>query len=460
MATIETHPIADLERLRRTARARVLEPGDDGYDRARTPWNLAVDQRPLAVALPGDAAAVQEIVRFARARGLRVAAQGTGHGAAALGDLSDTILLRTHELREVVIDVATPRARVGAGALWQDVVEPATTHGLTALHGSSPDVGVAGYTLGGGIGWLARRHGLAANSLIAIELVTADGELHRVDHHHEPDLFWALRGGGGNFGVVTSLELALLPLERAYAGWLVWPWERAAEVLQRWSEWSRTVPDELTSLGRILQLPPLPQIPEPLRGRDLAVVELAYLGDAEHGEHLLRPLLELGPELSTVATMPAAGLARLHADPEGPTPGVGDGMLLDSLPADAVAALVEVAGPGSGSPFLSLEIRHLGGALARPAPGAGALSHLDGEFALYAVGVPFDGEQAHLLDRHLDTLTRRMAPWGRNRAYLNFAERPNQAAAAFDGDVHDRLQAIRTRVDPGQLFRANQPIAS
>ncbi|MDX6564333.1 MAG: hypothetical protein QOD65_4147, partial [Gaiellales bacterium] len=436
----------------------VLAPGDDGWDEARTPWNVAFDQQPAVIVVAANSADVQEAVRFATANGLRVAPQGTGHGVASLGDLSDALLLRMHELRRVEIDVEAQQARVGAGAIWEDVVNPAAEHGLAVLHGSSPDVGVAGYTLGGGMGWLARKHGFAANSLTAIELVTADGEFHRVDHTHERDLFFALRGGGGNFGVVTAFEYKLFPLETVFAGWLIWPWEQSEQVLTAWRDWTETTPDEVTSVGRILQLPPIEVIPEPLRGRNIVIVEVAYMGDEARGRELIAPLLELEPEMSTMATMPAAGLVRLHGDPEGHTPAIGDGGIIESLPDEAIRALVEVAGPGSGSPFISVELRQLGGALGRPAPGAGAASHLEGDFLLFSVGLPFSPELAAALEQHLDVVEDAVSPWRAEQSYFNMAERDIDSESFYAGTTHDRLREIRERFDPSELFQANQRI--
>ena len=246
---------------------------------------------------------------------------------------------------------------------------------------------MVGYTLGGGIGWLARAYGLACNSVLAVEAVTADGRIVRADADHEHDLFWALRGGGGSFAVVTALEFALYPVAEVYAGALFWPSERAAEVLHAWRELIAAAPDELTSLGRLMQFPPFPQIPESLRGRSFVLVEAAYCGPEADGAELLQPLRELGPEMDTVATIPVDGLSELHMDPPQPVPCAGDGMLLSELPAEAVDALVSVAGAGSGSPLLSVEVRQLGGALADAAATNGALSSIDAGFALYAVGI-------------------------------------------------------------------------
>ena len=231
--------------------------------RRRQAWNLAADQRPALVAFPESADDVVAIVELRPPHGLRVVPQGTGHNATPLGSLEDMVLLQHRRgCAASIIDADGRRARVAAGTLWLEVTAPASEHGLAPLAGSSPDVGVVGYSLGGGVGWLGRKHGLAANSVLAIELVTADGRLRRVDADHDPDLFWALRGGGGSFGVVTAMEIALYPLPELYAGAMFWPWERSAEVMHAWREWTRTAPDEVTSSARIMQMPPIPEVPE------------------------------------------------------------------------------------------------------------------------------------------------------------------------------------------------------
>ena len=221
---------------------------------------------------------------------------------------------------------------MGAGVKWESVSPRVSDLGLAALHGSTPDVSIAGYGLGGGVGWYGRKHGLFTNSITAIELVTADGRLRRVDHDHEPELFWALRGGGGNFGVVTALEFRLFPISEVYAGALFFPWERSAEVLQAWLEWTQTVPDEVTSVGRILQFPPLEMVPRALRGKSFAVVHAYVLGSEAEGERLLAPLRALGPEIDTVAMVPPVALSEMHMDPPDPVPYSGEHLVLDRLP--------------------------------------------------------------------------------------------------------------------------------
>jgi FAD binding domain/Berberine and berberine like len=430
-------------------------PGDESWDEARKAWNLAVDQRPAAVALPESAADVVEIVSFARRAGYRVAPQGTGHNAPPLGRLDGTILVKTERMRGVEIDPAARVARVDAGVVWIEVVEAAAEHGLAALAGSSPDVGVVGYSLGGGVSFLARKHGLSTNNVVAVELVTADGQLVRADADSHPDLFWALRGGGGSFGVVTALEIRLFPLTHVYAGAFFFPVERASEVLQAWREWLRDVPRELTSIGRILQFPPIPDIPEPFRGNSYALVEVIYLGNEADGARLVEPLRRLGPVMDTVETIPITRLSELHMDPPEPVPAMGDGFTLDELTEETVETVVELA---VGSPFVSVEVRHMGGALAEAKPEHGALASLDVGFLGFAVGIPVSPEVGHAIESQLDRMHERLAPWKSRQMYLNFRERSNGSAEFYRPEVYRRLQEIKARYDAADVIRSNHPI--
>jgi FAD/FMN-containing dehydrogenase len=433
-------------------------PHDPGWNEARRAWNLAVDQRPAAVAIPESAEEAAAVVRWARSRGLRIAAQGTGHGAPAMGSLAHTVLVKTWAMRGIEIDPDARRARVEAGVLWAELSEAASKHGLAGLAGSSPDVGVVGYTLGGGLSWLGRRHGLAANSVTAVELVDAEGEHLRVDSENEPDLFWALRGGGGAFGLVTALEFELYPIPDVYAGVLFFPAERGPEVLRAWRRWIEDVPDGLTSVGRLLNFPPLPELPEHLRGRSFVVVESVYLGDEEQGVELLRPIRELGPEMDTVATIPVEQLSKVHMDPEDPVPGAGDGMLLSDFPEEAIDSLVRVAGAGSGSPLLTLEVRHLEGELARPRPGNGVLSAIEARFAVFAAGIAATPEMGAAVRAHIELVQAALAQWDSGRDYLNFTERRERGQRFFGSKAFARLQAVKARVDPQDVFRSNHPI--
>ena len=448
-----------VDALRERLSGDYVTPEDGTWDEARLAWNLAVDQRPAAVAIPETVEDVIEVVRHARANGYRVAGQSTGHNAHTLADgLEQTVLIKTHRMRDVQIDPVARVARVEAGALWMDVTYPAGEHGLAPLAGSSPDVGVAGYSLGGGISWLGRKYGLAANSVVGIELVDAEGTVVRASSVENPDLFWALRGGGGSFGIVTHIETRLYPVEDVYAGWLIFPMERAEEVLNAWREWVDSVPDEVTSVGRLLQIPPLPDVPEPLRGRRLVVVEAAMIMDEPEASKLLRPLRRLGPEMDTFATIPASGLQDLHMDPPGPVPGLGDHMLLTDLTRAGIEQVVESVGARSASPLLSVEFRHLGGAIGRVEPGNGATDAIDAKFAMFEVGMTMDPVMHAAVAAYLPVLKRALARYDAGREYLNFAEQRTDPRRLWRPETYRRLRQVKRDWDPLDIFRSNHPV--
>jgi FAD binding domain/Berberine and berberine like len=439
--------------------SELLTNQDSNWDAERGAFNVLIDQQPAGIAVPQSAEDVIDVVRAAAADGKRIAAQRTGHAASPLGSLADTVLLRTTGLNAVEIDREEPSARVGAGALWAEIVPKASELGLAALHGSAPNIGVGGYSLGGGVGWYARKHGIACNRVTAVELVTADGEPRRVDADNDPDLFWALRGGGGSFGVVTSLEFDLLELPEIFAGALFFPFERAGEVLHAWHEWTATVPEEVTSVGRLMNFPPLPEIPEPFRGQSFAVIEAIYCGTEAEAGDVLAPLRELGPTMDTIAAQPPAGIADLHMDPPEPAPYAADGLMTGELPPEAIDALIDAVGPGSGSQLVSVEIRHCGGALGRSAEGGGALAQLPGSFLAFGVGIVPVPEALAPTQAWLAAFTGALAPYDSGR-YLNFCEEPFEMSQAFPEDTVRRLCEVKERYDPQNLFRANHPVTS
>ncbi|KGN41675.1 FAD-binding oxidoreductase [Knoellia aerolata] len=458
--TLDPTPVSPADSLRDLCGGAVHLAGDPGYDTARMPWNVAVDQRPAAVAFPRHVEDVVSVVRAAAAAGLRVAPQGTGHNAGALADqpLGDVVLLRTNEMSAVSVDPEARIARAEGGALWQDVVEAAASHGLAALHGSSPDVAVIGYTLGGGLSWYARSLGLATNSVTAVEVVTADGSLVRADARNERDLFWALRGGGGNFGVVTAIEFRLYPIPDVYAGMLLWDRERAPEVVRAWAAWSRTAPDSVTTSLRVMSLPPMPELPPFLRGRQLVVIDGAVLADDASAEALLAPLRALAPEMDTFTRVPSATLTRLHMDPEGPTPAVAAATVLDELPEEAIEAFLAEVGPGSTTSLLAAELRQLGGALGRKHPDAGALPRLQGAYAGFFVAIAATPEMAEQGKADGRAVVGALAPWASGTAVLNFTEERTDTSTAYGNGAFERLRTIRAAVDPDGLFAANHPV--
>lgn len=440
--------------------ATVHLPGTAGYDEGRFAWNVSVDQRPAAVAVPHSIEELGRVVRAARRLGLRITVQATGHAASALArhSLDDVVLVRTGALRGVHVDPVARVARVESGACWQDVIDVAAPYGLTALHGSAPDVGVVGYTLGGGLSWYARKHGLAAGSVLAVELVDSTGEVVRADAHTRPELFWGLRGGvGGNFGVVTTVELALLDIPDVHAGMMVWPLERAPEVLAAYADWSRSAPDEVTASFRILRFPPLPELPDFLRGRSLVVLDAAVLLDDVAAAQLLGPFRELGPDLDTFGRVPAAALTGLHMDPPEPSPGVGDGVVLDRLDEGAVGEFLARVGPGAGTGIFVAELRQLGGAVGRRAAGAGALDHVPGSHAAFFLCMAPTPELAAAAESEVAGVLAALAPWA-GRHLLNFNDAGGDASRAFEDHVWERLRQVRAEADPDGLFLAHHSI--
>jgi FAD/FMN-containing dehydrogenase len=456
MLTTPTHlPLAD------AITGTVVLPGEAGWDEARSSFNLLLDQHPAAVAYPADAQDVADAVAYARAAGLRVAPQAAAHNQGPLGDMSDLLLLNTSALQDVHVDAAAQRVRVGAGVKWERVAPRLSAHGLAALHGSSPDVGIAGYSLGGGIGWLSRKYGMQANAVTALEVVTAEGELVRADAEHHSDLFWALRGGGGSFGVVTAIEFAVYPVQELYAGAMFFPFERSAEVLHAWNAMLPDLPDELMTWASVMHFPPLPDIPEFARGRSFAVVMGAYLGDEAEGRALLRPIRELGPQRDTFAMVPPVVLGDLAMDPTDPVPFRLTHDLVDRLPAEAIDELIAKVGPesGRGPTVTILQLRHMGGALSRQTPGAGARATLPGEVCVMALGAVFDEASDAAVRAALGDVTAAMAPH-RVGDYPNFVETPSDASAFFAPDVWERLRAIKTAYDPADVFAGNLRVPS
>jgi hypothetical protein len=447
---------SEIEALRRSLHGDALIPGDAGWDASRQAWNLAADQHPAAIIHPESSADVARAVSFASEAGLRVAPQSTGHGAGTVPDLSGSLLLRLGRLADVTVDPEAKTAQVGAGAAWKDVVDPAADHGLACLHGSARTVGVAGYTLSGGLGWLGRSRGFSCNNVRSLDVVTADGAEQRVDHEHEPDLFWALRGGGGGEAVVTGIELELCELDSAYAGSLMWPIERASEIARAWRDLTAEAPPELTSWIKLVRFPPFPQVPEPLRGRALVAVTSVHTGGEEEGRGLLEPLRSVAdPYLETMGTVPAPALAAVAGDPEDPVPGKGLGRLIDRLDDSAIDAYVELAGPDADLPLIFLELRHLGGELARSDDSHGALDSVGSPYLLDGIGAVMSPDAAAAIDATVERIEERMAPWASERTLLGFAEQQPGRAGSFGAATAERLAGVKAEYDPEGLIVAS-----
>jgi hypothetical protein len=439
---------------------RVHLPGHPGYDGARLAWNFAVDQRPAAVVSVASPAEVSEVVRTAALAGLRVAPQSTGHNAGPLAErgLEDVVLLRTGHLDAVGFDERRNVVRVEGGAVWEPVVDACAKYGRAVLHGSSPDVGVAGYTLGGGMGWYARKLGLATNSLVAVEIVIGDGTLVRADAETNAELFWAVRGGGGSFGVVTAMEFRTFDIADAYAGMLMWDLSDAEPVLREWAAWAPTAPEEITTSFRVLRFPPIPDLPDFLRGRSVVVVDGAVLGSDERGTELLAGLRALRPQLDTFGRVPAPAVSRIHMDPEGGAPAVSRTATLGAMPDAAIDAFLGAVGPDAGTHLMMAELRQLGGALGRPAEGGGALSHLDGDFVAFGLAMAPTAELAAAGRGEAGAFVQALEPFTTSRPYLNFVETAAETRKAYAESTWLQLKGIRSAVDPYGVFAANHPV--
>ncbi|MEV0910738.1 FAD-binding oxidoreductase [Streptomyces hokutonensis] len=432
----------------------VFVPGDEGYEAAVAGFNLRSRQRPRTVVAAESAADVRTAVAFAARHDLPVGVMATGHQPFPTED--GFLLVTTGAMRTVDIDIERGVARVDAGARWSDVVGPAQADGLAPLNGSSPDVGVVGFTLGGGLSpFLGRSYGWAADHVVAIEVVTPDGTLRRVTPEHEPDLFWALRGGRSNFGVVTALEIGLFPVTSFYGGGIYFPAEDVEAVLRAFPEVVRAAPDTFTCSVALLNLPPVPQVPEPLRGRFLAHVRVTHLGTDEEAEKLIAPFRAIGAGiLDTIGRHPYASYALVHTDPAEPFPYEEQGALLAELPAAAVDSLVESAQVAAGGLVTVLELRHLGGALsARPAAAAPVAAR-DAVFNVWGatVGPPEVVEAGMAM---LGGMVERLRPWSTGLTYTNFAGRDDRAENVFTDADLARLRRLKRQYDPRNLFRVN-----
>jgi FAD binding domain/Berberine and berberine like len=455
-----------LEVLRASLRGTAYAPGEDGYDEARKAWNLNAHQHPAIVVMAAGAADVIAAVRLARGEGLGVGVMATGHGVASACD--GGVLINTSRMKGVRVDPEAQTARVEPGALWTDVISEAQVFGLAGLVGSSSGVGVVGYTMGGGFGWLGRKHGFNADSVREADVVSADGELLRVSAYEHPDLFWGLKGGGGNFGIVTSMEFTLYPLRSVFGGNLFYPLERTAEVLNLYVRWVETLPEEMTTAIAFMNFPPLPMIPEPLRGRSFISVRGCYCGEPlEAGEELLRPWREFGePLVDTFGVMPYQQMDMISMDPVDPLAFYTHVELLGELSPEAIDKLVELAGVDSESPLIMLELRQLGGALARPPADLSPIGRRDSKFILFGLGMSptpeATPEVAQRLQGHLARLAEEMRPYETGATYVNFLDlgdwTPERTRVSYSPEDWERLVELKDRYDPNNLFRFNRNI--
>ncbi|MCU1586506.1 MAG: mitomycin radical oxidase [Microbacteriaceae bacterium] len=432
----------------------VLIPLDPDFGEEVFAFNVAVAHQPDVVVGAANARDVVEAVKWAAAEGMGVAVQATGHGATE--PIIGGLLITTRRMQDVEIDEEARTARVGAGVKWKTLLAASVPHGLFGLNGSSSDVGIVGYTLGGGFPVLGRAHGFAADHVRSFEAVDADGMLRHVDPENDPELFSLMRGGKGNFAIVTSLSFDLLPIGDFYGGGIIYPGTDAAEVLTAFRKWWPTLPDASSPSISLLRPPDLEFVPEPLRGQFVVHLRFAHLGPTDEAERLLAPMRAVStPIMDMAGPMNYADIDMVHMDPPDPLPYEEVGALLQDFSEDAQAALLEVAGPGVDCPALMIELRPLGGALARKPETVDAVGGRDAKLSLLSIGL-MAPPVAALVPGYLRALLEAMRPYGTGFTLVNFHGKPGDAAdraRAWAPEIFDRLRAAKASYDPANMFR-------
>jgi hypothetical protein len=443
---------ADVDELRSLVHGPVYAAGDDGMAAEVATWNVAIQHTPAIAVGATCAADVAAAVSWAVARGLAVAVQATGHGPVR--NAAGSMMITTRRMQGLSIDPERRLARVEAGVKWIRVLEAAAEFGLAGLCGSSSDVGVVGYTLGGGMGSLGRKHGFAADHVRTVEIVTADGQLRRICPEVDADLFWAVRGGKGNLGIVTALEIELVPEKTLVAGGIFFAGDDAPAVLHAFREWAPTLPEEVSTSVAIMRMPPMEELPPPLRGQTVVHLRYAYAGeDLDLGDRLVEPMKAAGRILlGFIGPIRTTEMDSIHMDPVDPLPAWEKGMLLTELPAEAVDALLAAAGPQLDIPLIMVELRLMGGALGRPADNA--VAGRNGAFSLLTLG-PAIPELARVVPAVGKGVLGALQPWAAPGCMVNFlgeVSGPEEVAAAYAPEVFERLRAVKQAVDPTGVF--------
>ncbi len=431
-------------------------PGDEGYDLARMPWNLSyAAQRPALVVKVANAADVAAAIDYANEQDLGIAVQGTGHGVIQLPN--DALLINTADMTGVIVNPQAKTAYVEAGAIWGDVLGPAQEAGLAPLLGSSPGVGAVGYTLGGGMGWLVRKYGLAADSVRYFDVVTADGQQQRASASENSELFWGLRGGRSTFAVVTGMEINLVPVSMIYGGSMIYPAALARPVLERYRDWIATTPEELTSSVALMNVPEMPGIPEMLQGKSVIMVRACYCGAMGEAEDYFQTWQD-GPEpiANFMGPMPFAQVAMISQDPEDPMPGYVTGIWLNALNDEVVGKLIDHTYVTDGPPPLVFsEIRHVGGAKGRVAPDSSAVDHRQESLILEILGITPTPELYEMVVGYANQFVQSLESYSCG-VFPNFIEGPEAQKVitqAFSPEIYDRLKALKAQVDPQNRFR-------
>jgi FAD/FMN-containing dehydrogenase len=452
----------DLEGLKTALRGQFVGPGEAAYDEARTIWNAMIDRRPGAVVRCAGAADVVRAVRFARDHDLELSIRAGGHNIAGSAVREGALLIDLTPMKSVRVDPGSKTARVEPGVLLGEFDNEAQAFGLATPLGINSTTGVAGLTLGGGFGWTSRKLGMSVDNLLSVDIVTADGELRRASESENADLFWAVRGGGGNYGIVTSFEFRLHPVgPEVLSGLIFYPQEKAAELLPRYRRVVAEAPDELTCWVVLRKAPPLPFLPEDVHGTDVIIFAACYTGDMAEGEKAVAPLRAMGePIADVISPHPFTGWQAAF-DPL-LTPGARNYWKshdFTELSEGLTDAVLDYAGR-LPSPECEIFIGHLGGAVNRVAPDATAYPHRDADFIMNVHTRWQDSKQDSECVQWSRDLFEATKPFATGGVYVNFLteDEAERLSGAYGANL-DRLAAIKAKYDPENRFRANQNIA-
>jgi FAD/FMN-containing dehydrogenase len=447
--------------LRGKLRGVALLPDDSQYCTYAKAWNLSVEQHPAVIVVPESADDIVVAVRFASEHDLGVGVMATGHGVGK--PCNGGLLLNTSQMRVVKIDPSTRTAKVDAGTIWKDVIAAASECGLATFAGSAPHVGVIGYTMGGGFSYLSRKYGLNSSGVTAAEIVTADGRLVHANENENKDLLWGVKGGGGNFGIVTSLTFRLHPVTEVYGGAVFYSIEHARELITFFSTWAKQVPDEITVAFAFMNVPDIPAVLEFLRGRSVIVLKGCYCGeDLPLGEKLFEPIRKLfKPIADTFRIMSVTEMDGISKDPVDPTGVLQFGTLLRDLTPGTIDVLIATAGVDSSSPLLIVELRRLGGALEGHRGDMKLMGEGNAKFSLNAIGATVTPAMTEKVVAHLSLIENVVEPYTTKEVFLNFVEvdpSPERVRVSYTAQDWKKLRELKRKVDPDNLFRFNRNI--
>jgi FAD/FMN-containing dehydrogenase len=448
-------------RFKGAIKGRVLTPDDPDYELARQIWNAMIDRRPAVIVQPADGRDVAPAIAFGREHGLEISIRGAGHNIAGNAVCENGLMIDFSNMREVRVDAGKKRTSVGPGATLADLDEATQKHGLATPVGINSTTGIAGLTLGGGFGWLTRKHGMTIDNLVSAEVVTADGKKLRANESDNAELFWAIRGGGGNFGAVTEFEFALHPVgPEILAGLIVFPFAQAKQVMTRYREFANSSPEDLNVWVVLRQAPPLPFLPQNVHGKEVVVLPIFYLGAAAAGEKLIERLRSFGDVIGTqIGAQPYTEWQKAF-DPL-LTPGARNywkSHNFTELSDGALNAIIEYAGR-LPSPQCEIFVGHIAGAANRVAPDAMAYAHREAKFVLNVHSRWDNANDDQKCIAWARQFFKASAPYASAGAYVNFmtAEESDRVAAAY-GSNYDRLVEIKKRYDPQNIFHLNQNI--